>query len=177
MGASETKTPVYRVVVLGVEGVGKSSLTSQFVNNTFVETDPTIEDVYRTVLKVNKKKVNLNILDTAGEDVTTRDEHIGSGDGFILVYSINDPSSLMELIILKDAVRSIKGNTFPIVLVGNKIDLEDSKNVDQKMLDLITIGCSHFEASAKNRINVEESFIGLVKQIEEMNRVKVSRKK
>ena len=56
----------YKVALYGCAGVGKSSLTIQYVQRIFVsEYDPTIEDSYRKVFEIDGKEVMLDILDTA----------------------------------------------------------------------------------------------------------------
>ena len=60
------------VSVLGTGGVGKSALTLRFNRDMFVEEwDPTIEDAYRKTIEVDDKLCNIEILDTAGQDVST----------------------------------------------------------------------------------------------------------
>ena len=59
----------YKTVLFGCGGVGKSTLTIQFVNGHFIsEYDPTIEDNYRKIVEKDGKKVVLDILDTAAPD-------------------------------------------------------------------------------------------------------------
>jgi len=59
----------YNIVVLGAGGVGKSCITTQFVQNIWIEAyDPTIEDSYRKIVEVDGKSCILEILDTAGTE-------------------------------------------------------------------------------------------------------------
>lgn len=59
------------VSVLGTGGVGKSALTLRFIRDCFVEEwDPTIEDAYRKTLDVDDSLCTIEILDTAGQDVS-----------------------------------------------------------------------------------------------------------
>jgi Ras-related protein Rap-1A len=61
-------TSEYKIVVLGSGGVGKSALTIQFIQGSFVEKyDPTIEDSYRKHVEIDGKAAMLDILDTAGK--------------------------------------------------------------------------------------------------------------
>jgi small GTP-binding protein len=62
------KSRKYRIVIMGAEDVGKTTLATQFVKEFFVEKyDPTIEDLYRKEICINKyKKVIFEIIDTAG---------------------------------------------------------------------------------------------------------------
>jgi small GTP-binding protein len=160
----------YKVVVLGSGGVGKSALTIQFIQGNFVEKyDPTIEDSYRKQVEVDGQLCTLDILDTAGQEEYSamRDQYMRTGQAFILVYSITDPSSFQDCEAIHDQLlRSVDSDSVPLVLVGNKCDLEEERGVStqegQKMAEKFG-HCKFFEASAKARINVEECFHGLVR--------------
>ncbi|KAK9375494.1 P-loop containing nucleoside triphosphate hydrolase protein [Lipomyces chichibuensis] len=123
----------YKIVVLGAGGVGKSALSVQFSQGVFLESyDPTIEDSYRKQVDIDGRPCILEILDTAGVEQFTamRELYIKNGQGFVLVYSVTDRSSLLELSKLYDQVCRIKGTkTVPIVLAGNKCDLAHARTV------------------------------------------------
>ncbi len=90
----------YKIVILGSGGVGKSAITVRFVQNTFEEKyDPTIEDSYRKLTMIDGEPCALEILDTAGTEQfrAMRDLYIKNGHGFLLVYSVTNPSSYNDL--------------------------------------------------------------------------------
>merc|ERR1712159_890627 len=124
-----------KIVVLGAGGVGKSALTIQLVTGNFLqEYDPTIEDSYRTTVKINYKgeerNALLDILDTAGQEEfqSMQDTWMREGKGFLLVYSIIDESSFEEVRSLREKIMRAKdADKVPIVLVGNKCDLNDNR--------------------------------------------------
>ncbi|EEU47505.1 hypothetical protein NCS52_00381300 [Fusarium sp. LHS14.1] len=159
------------VVVLGAGGVGKSCLTAQFVHNEWIESyDPTIEDSYRTQLQVDGRQVVLEILDTAGTEqfVAMRDLYMKTGQGFLLVFSITSASSLSELAGLREEIIRIKDDeNVPIVIVGNKADLEENRAVPRAKGFSISQrwGAPYYEASARTRTNVDEVFIDLCRQM------------
>jgi len=162
----------YKIVVLGSGGVGKSALTVQFVQGIFVEKyDPTIEDSYRKQVEVDGQQCMLEILDTAGTEQFTamRDLYMKNGQGFVLVYSITAQSTFNDLQDLREQILRVKDtDDVPLVLVGNKCDLEDERVVgkDQGMnLARQFNNCSFLESSAKAKINVNEIFYDLVRQI------------
>ncbi|KAJ1335771.1 Ras-related protein Rap-1B [Microdochium nivale] len=161
----------YHIVVLGAGGVGKSCLTAQFVHNEWIESyDPTIEDSYRTQVAVDGRQVILEILDTAGTEqfVAMRDLYMKTGQGFLLVFSISQKSSLTELMSLRDEIIRIKDDdTIPIVLVGNKADLEDQRAVPRTKGFSISQrwGAPYYEASARTKTNVDEVFVDLCRQM------------
>uniref|UniRef100_A0A8C7RGP4 Ras-related protein Rap-1b n=1 Tax=Oncorhynchus mykiss TaxID=8022 RepID=A0A8C7RGP4_ONCMY len=151
----------YKLVVLGSGGVGKSALTVQFVQGIFVEKyDPTIEDSYRKVLEVDGQQCMLEILDTAGTEQFTamRDLYMKNGQGFALVYSITAQSTFNDLQDLREQILRVKDTEdVPMILVGNKCDLEDER--------VVWNHCAFLESSAKSKINVLDIFYDLVRQI------------
>lgn len=162
----------YKIVVLGSGGVGKSALTVQFVQGIFVEKyDPTIEDSYRKQVEVDGQQCMLEILDTAGTEQFTamRDLYMKNGQGFVLVYSITAQSTFNDLQDLREQILRVKDTTgdVPMVLVGNKMDLEAERVVgkDQGTNLARHFNCAFMETSAKAKINVNDVFYDLVRQI------------
>jgi len=157
----------YNIVVLGAGGVGKSCLTAQFVQNVWIESyDPTIEDSYRKVVEVTGKSCVLEILDTAGTEQFTsmREIYLETGQGFLLVYSITSLASLNDLTLVRDAILRVKEvDNVPLVIIGNKCDLESDRQVSQNRANHLSRkwgGVPVFEASARMRQNVDEAFFG-----------------
>lgn len=164
----------YKLIVLGAGGVGKSCLTVQYISSQYIDSyDPTIEDSYNKIINIDNRIVELEILDTAGIEQFTamRELYIKNGDGFLLVYSVNDQNSFKELIKLREQILKIKGSTENclMVLVGNKADLNyvERKVSIQDGIDLSESwgGIPFYETSALLRNNVDEVFIDLVRQI------------
>jgi len=166
----------FKIVVLGSGGVGKSALTVQFVQGIFVEKyDPTIEDSYRKQVEVDGQQCMLEILDTAGTEQFTamRDLYMKNGQGFVLVFSIIALSTFNDLADLREQILRVKDcDDVPMVLVGNKCDLQDQRVIPTEQGEELARkfgGCGFLEASAKNRINVEQIFYDLIRQINRKN--------
>ncbi|KAI9208570.1 small GTPase superfamily [Polychytrium aggregatum] len=167
MAASE----VHDLVVVGSGGVGKSCLTVRFLKDEFSnDYDPTIEENYRKNIDVDKQPCIVNIIDTAGQHEYTslRDQHLASGKGFLLVFALDDPISLDEVKVLREKIIKLKDTKrVPLVVCGNKCDLPpDQVTVDRAVA---TEFCSqnkipYLETSAKDSINVTESFHNLVRE-------------
>ncbi|KAL4961826.1 putative RAS small monomeric GTPase (Rsr1) [Aspergillus stella-maris] len=162
----------YHIVVLGAGGVGKSCLTAQFVQNVWIESyDPTIEDSYRKHIEVDGRQCILEILDTAGTEQFTamRELYMKQGQGFLLVFSITSMSSLNELSELREQIVRIKDDeNVPIVIVGNKSDLEEDRAVPRARAFSLSQSwgsAPYYETSARRRANVNEVFIDLCRQI------------
>jgi len=168
----------YKLVVLGGCGVGKSALTIRLVTDNFLdEYDPTIEDSYRKELVVDDETAMLDILDTAGQEEfsSMQDQWMRDGKGFLLVYNITSRPTFDEVSVLYDKIlRTKEAARVPIVLVGNKCDLKDERQVEYTEGAEIAKqwGCAFFEASAKIKLNNEACFFELVRAIRAENKKK-----
>ncbi|CDK28126.1 unnamed protein product [Kuraishia capsulata CBS 1993] len=98
-----------------------------------------------------------------------RELYIKSGKGFLLVYSVTDESSLKELLAIRDQVLRIKDTAnVPMVLIGNKCDLNEERKLTPE--DGIAVSkewgrVPFYETSAMYKINVEDAFVDVVRQI------------
>jgi len=166
----------YKLVVVGGGGVGKSALTIQFIQSHFViEYDPTIEDSYRKQCVIDDEVALLDVLDTAGQEEygAMREQYMRSGEGFLLVYSITSRDSFEEISTFHQQILRVKDqDSFPVIVVANKCDLEYERQVGMNEgRDLAKhFGCKFIETSAKQRINVDEAFTNLVREIRKYNR-------
>ena len=165
-------TREYKIVVLGSGAVGKSSITVRFVQGIFLtKYDPTIEDSYRKQLELEGNQYVLEILDTAGTEQFTamRDLYMKTGQGFVLVYSIIAQSTYNDLDPIHDQIVRVRDtDDVPIVVVGNKCDLESQRIVSQD--DGKALAEKYFadflEVSAKAEIRVNDVFTTLIKNID-----------
>jgi len=159
-------------VVVGAGGVGKSALTVRFIQGNFVEKyDPTIEDSYRKLVEVDGTACMLDIMDTAGQEEYSalRDQYMKTGQGFVLAYSITTTTSFEAATKLRTQILRIKEDNqdIPIMLVGNKLDLEEERQVTTEQGRALAqkFNCGFIEASAKTNTNVKEIFFELVRMI------------
>ncbi|EGG23224.1 Ras GTPase [Cavenderia fasciculata] len=173
-GAQRSNT--LKISVLGDGGGGKTSITIQLCSNHFVEYyDPTIEDSYRKQVVIDEEACILDILDTAGQEELTamRDQWIRSCEGFIIVYSITSRSSFDQVTLFKEQInRVLDRESVPIMLVGNKCDLEHLREVStEEGRDLAKcLGMLFMETSARTRLNIEEAFYELVREMRRRER-------
>ncbi|CAG7818738.1 unnamed protein product [Allacma fusca] len=124
----KSKMTEYKLVVVGAGGVGKSALTIQLIQNHFVdEYDPTIEDSYRKQVVIDGETCLLDILDTAGQEEYSamRDQYMRTGEGFLLVFAVNNSKSFEDISMYREQIKRVKdADDVPMVLVGNKCDLQ-----------------------------------------------------
>jgi len=161
----------YKLVILGGGGVGKSAMTIQLVQSQFLdEYDPTIEDSYRKQVSIDEEVCLLDILDTAGQEEYSamRDQYMQGGEGFLIVYAINSRDSFDEVTTFRDQILRVKDkDKVPMVVCGNKCDLENDREVSKTEGEDLTksFGVPFFETSALSRINIDESFFELVREV------------
>ncbi|ORZ38384.1 small GTPase superfamily, partial [Catenaria anguillulae PL171] len=158
-------------VVVGSGGVGKSCLSIRFLKDDFTsDYDPTVEENYRKSVVVDSLPCQLSIIDTAGqhEYEALRDQHLASGNGFILVFALNSADSLEEIKQLRERIVMARNKKrLPMVAVGNKCDLPENErevNADSAQAYFSQFKIPYFETSAKVNINVTEAFQELVRQ-------------
>ncbi|KAL7417387.1 putative small G-protein Ras1 [Mrakia frigida] len=166
----------YKLVVVGGGGVGKSALTIQFIQSHFVdEYDPTIEDSYRKQCIIDEEVALLDVLDTAGQEEygAMREQYMRTGEGFLLVYSITSRNSFEEISQFHQQILRVKDKDFfPVLVVANKADLEYERQVGvHEGRELAKhFGTTCIETSAKQRVNVDEAFMLLVRNIRKYNK-------
>jgi len=169
---------VFKVVVLGAGGVGKTSLIQRFVTESFPQRYiPTVEDFYEKSVSLNKDfGAFFEILDTAGsyQFPAMKRLTIERGDAFILVYSLADDNSIDEVMRLQQEIQEIKQTIdVPLVIVGNKTDLvspQKRERVRERIAKLVGgQNLIRSETSAKFGINVKGVFRALLGQIAVVN--------
>ncbi|MCJ1316132.1 Ras GTPase [Xylographa vitiligo] len=181
----------YKLVVVGGGGVGKSCLTIQLIQAHFVdEYDPTIEggnilpppcpwltlaDSYRKQCVIDDEVALLDVLDTAGQEEYSamREQYMRTGEGFLLVYSITSRQSFEEIQVFQQQILRVKDRDyFPIIIVGNKCDLDGDREVSTQEGEAMArgFGCKFIETSAKSRINVDNAFYEIVREIRRYNK-------
>ncbi|KAI8939757.1 hypothetical protein NX059_003500 [Plenodomus lindquistii] len=171
------------ITVCGDGGCGKSSITLRLVRSQWTsEYDPTIEDSYSVTRTIDGQSYYLMLTDTAGQE-----EYRGlwaasnlHSDAFLLVYDITQARSLealdyfMEMIDMEEENRLDNGKVPPVKIVaGNKCDLQGQRQIGaQKGLEWARARkCGFMETSARDMVNIEETFALLVRRVVEARRV------
>ena len=129
-------TPKYKLIFLGDQNVGKSSILNRFLNDTFVEEyQATIGlDFQSKNVQIDNQDVHLLLYDTAGQEkfrslipMYTRDANI-----ILLVYDITNRESFENLYAWLKDLTNININEVIICIVGNKIDLNEKREVSNE---------------------------------------------
>uniref|UniRef100_A0A336LHG5 CSON010251 protein n=1 Tax=Culicoides sonorensis TaxID=179676 RepID=A0A336LHG5_CULSO len=164
-----------KIAMMGYRSVGKSSLSIQFVENQFVDSyNPTIEDTFTKIVRVNSTDYEVKLVDTAGQDEYSIFPAQYSMDfhGYVLVYSITSQKSFEVIQIIYEKLLDAMGKAYvPVVLVGNKTDLHQERAVSteegKKLAD--SWKAQFLETSAKQNESVTDIFHLLLVQIEKDN--------
>ena len=160
-----------KILALGSQGVGKTCFIIKYTENHFEET-------YLSTIGIDFKIKNINIngrqyklifYDTMGQE-----KHralalniIKKANGIILMYDIINKLSFDSIPKWIESIREIKGDNFPMILCGNKKDLENQRKVStQKGEELANeYNIEFFEISNKDGINVDEAGLCIVNKI------------
>ncbi|KAK1409681.1 hypothetical protein QVD17_36210 [Tagetes erecta] len=162
---------LFKTVLIGDSAVGKSNLLSRFAKDEFyLDSKPTIgvEFAYRNT-KVGDKIVKAQIWDTAGQErfrAITSSYYRGAL-GAMLVYDITRRGTFENVKKWLHELREFGNRDMVIVLVGNKSDLTDLREVDvedaQKLAQVENL--CFMETSAKDNLNVEDAFLQMITKI------------
>jgi Ras-related protein Rab-1A len=162
---------LFKLLLIGDPGVGKSSILSSFVDNTFTDTHiSTIGvDFKITNIELENKIIKLQIWDTAGQErfrtITT--SYYRGAHGIIVVYDITNRESFNNIKFWLEEVLKYGTEKTNVLIIGNKSDLpnkrvvslEEAKNfADKYSYDLI-------ETSAKTNLNIYKMFFNMTNQI------------
>ena len=92
-------------------------------------------DSYRKQCVIDDEVALLDVLDTAGQEEYSamREQYMRTGEGFLLVYSINSRQSFEEILTFQQQILRVKDRDyFPIIIVGNKCDLDTERQVSRQ---------------------------------------------
>ncbi|XP_065882439.1 ras-related protein Rab-10-like [Dysidea avara] len=164
-----------KVLICGDSFVGKTSVLTRFVSNKFRVTHIRTlgVDFMMKYVIVQGKKIQLKIWDTAGQEdhdsITA--QYFRRSNGILLAYDITSQESFNNLSKwvekLKESVPQFEDTKVPIVLIGNKIDLEDQRVItySQGLQFAQQHDMPFYETSCATSVNVKQAVCGLVAKI------------
>ncbi|GAA0139413.1 hypothetical protein Leryth_020939 [Lithospermum erythrorhizon] len=155
---------LFKIVLIGDSGVGKSNLLSRFTRNEFnMESKSTIGVEFATrTLQVEGRTIKAQIWDTAGQEryraITSA--YYRGALGALLVYDVTKPTTFENIGRWLKELRDHADSNIVIMLIGNKTDLEHLRAVSTEDAQSYAEkeGLSFIETSALEAINVEKAF-------------------
>ncbi len=162
---------LFRLILVGDFGVGKSSVLNRFINGTFNPKHMSTFgiDFAIRIFEVNKKSVKLQIWDTAGQErfrVITN-SYYRNKDCYILVFDLTNMKTFENLKMWMNEIKMFSGNPNPLFfIIGTKKDLSNNiimikENVEQFMKEHNILG--YYETSSKNEISNDNIFQEITK--------------
>lgn len=165
---------LFKLLLIGDSGVGKSCLLLRFSDDTY--TDSYISTIgvdfkIRTV-ELDGKTIKLQIWDTAGQERfrTITSSYYRGANGIIIVYDVTDQESFSNVKTWLQEIDRYASTNVSRLLVGNKCDLTNKKVVDfttaKEFADQLQM--PFLETSAKNAKNVEQAFMTMAAEIKKI---------
>lgn len=154
----------YKLVFLGEQGVGKTSIITRFMYDTFdTNYQATIGiDFLSKTMYLEDRTVRLQLWDTAGQERfrSLIPSYIRDSSAAVVVYDITVRTSFLSTDKWIDDVRAERGQEVVIFLVGNKTDNEDKRQVskEEAQQKATELGAQFIETSAKTGSAVKTLF-------------------
>jgi small GTP-binding protein len=154
---------IFKVVVIGAAGVGKTSIIRRFCENSFLEGYKTTigSDFYVKKLDLEQALVNLSVWDLAGEErfKFVLPTFCRGAQGALVVFDLSRRRSYINITSYIELLWQIAGQ-IPALLIGNKSDLEDQRAVTKDEAGIYAGECKmeYFESSAKENLNIYDVF-------------------
>jgi len=162
---------LFKLLLIGDSGVGKSCLLLRFADDTYTESYIStigVDFKIRTV-ELDGKTIKLQIWDTAGQERfrTITSSYYRGAHGIIIVYDITDVESFNNVRQWLFEIDRFASEHVNKLLVGNKSDLVNKRVVTKETATEFAegLGIPFLETSAKNSTNVEEAFLTMAAQI------------
>ena len=164
---------LYKVIIIGDTAVGKSNILSRYVKDEFSSNSKSTVGVELGIkfLKIKNTKTKIQIWDTAGQEryraITS--SYFKGSNGCFIVYDITNEASFNNIENWYEQIQKETSSDLPILLVGNKCDLEDERKVpiEKGKEKAKNLNCAFFETSALKKINIDKIFEELVNNIYE----------
>jgi small GTP-binding protein len=162
---------LFKVIIIGDSGVGKSCILSRFTNHNFNrEHDLTIGVEYGAkIMNINKRNIKMQIWDTAGQErfkSITR-SYYRNVAGIIMVYDMTNRTSFNNIEKWLEDVKAVLPNNPCMTLVGNKSDLNHRRNVskDEGQRLAYRYNMVFIETSARNKEHIDDIFSNIASEI------------
>ena len=173
---------VIKVLLLGDNGVGKSSILDRFVDDIYNDnTNPTKNvNLKQKIFDLDNKKIKMEISEISGleSQKDAMENYCNETNGILLIYDVTNANSFENLNNYLTLINEKGKENIIKILVGNKTDLEDKREITfyegKEFAD--NNGFQFLETSAKNNFNIDNVFEIIGKKITEKNKNEESNK-
>jgi small GTP-binding protein len=159
------------IMTLGNSEVGKTCFILKYTENFFQELYLTTVGIDFKIKNetINNKQYKLFLYDTTGQEKykSIALNIIKNAQGIILMYDITNKNSFESIPEWIRSIKDAKGDNFPMILLGNKLDKEDIRIVSEKEGKELAkeYNMQFFETSNKDGTNIQEAGLALVNEI------------
>jgi Ras-related protein Rab-11A len=168
---SEAYDIIFKVVLIGDSGVGKTNILSRYIKDDFsIETKNTVGVEFGSkIIKFKENTIKIQIWDTAGQERyrSITNAYYKGAKGAMVVYDISKRYTFDNIDKWISELKNSGDEDVNILLVGNKCDLEDQREITKEEAEkkAENFKCAFIETSAMQAVNIEKAFNMLVENV------------
>ena len=167
----EESEMIFKIIIVGNSSTGKTKIIDRYLKNIFEDNSISTLgfQMYKKEYQIEQDKITVQIWDTAGQEKysSLTSSYYKSAKGALVVYDITDKESFNKIEKLVDDLKNGCDKNIYIILLGNKIDLEDrrviTKEEGENLAQKLNLGFG--EVSAKTGDGIEEAFQKLINEV------------
>ena len=167
----EESEMIFKIIIVGNSSTGKTKIIDRYLKNIFEDNSIATLGFQMTKkeFQIEQDKITVQIWDTAGQEkyASLTSSYYKSAKGALVVYDITDKESFNKIEKLVDDLKNGGDKNIYIILLGNKIDLEDrrviTKEEGENLAQKLNLGFG--EVSAKTGDGIEEAFQKLINEV------------
>ena len=167
----EESEMIFKIIIVGNSSTGKTKIIDRYLKNIFEDNSISTLgfQMYKKEYQIEQDKITVQIWDTAGQEkyASLTSSYYKSAKGALVVYDITDKESFNKIEKLVNDIKNGGDKNIYIILLGNKIDLEDrrviTKEEGENLAQKLNLGFG--EVSAKTGDGIEEAFQKLINEV------------
>ncbi len=168
---SEEFDYIFKVVIVGDSGVGKTNLIGRYLKNEYrQDTKATVGVEFgEKKYDISGLKIKAQLWDTAGQErykaITSM--YYKGAKGALIVFDLSSKTTFVNAEKWYNEIKKATDPSINLILVGNKSDLKDKRQVNTEDAEnkVKEMGIAYMETSALNAENVDKAFSWLIEEI------------
>jgi small GTP-binding protein len=162
---------IFKIVIIGDSGVGKTNLIGRYLKNEYKEDSKATVGVEfgEKKYEINGLKIKAQIWDTAGQEryraITSM--YYKGAKGGLIVFDLSSKSTFQNVEKWFNEIKKTADPTINLILIGNKSDLKDKRQISTEEGEnkAKEMNVAYLETSALNADNVDKAFDLLIQEI------------